>query len=120
MMKYFIILLMILSLFVQLSFGANQEDINNGLQIIDALAATNPKGTNENDLIIVIYVKNISESPITVLTQNLQDEIFLYEDRPKELHICLSASQLVAGAKVIPSFYDFFPVNLNPGEIAGI
>ncbi len=68
----------------------------------------------------MLYVKNVSDSTLTVLTKNLQDELYIYTDHPKELSLCLSVSRIIDGVKAIPSLYDFSPVILNPGETAEI
>jgi hypothetical protein len=110
-------------IFLILSPGSlvTQETKSNGdLEIAKALIVTDPSGDDRDDLKVLIYVKNTGRKTITVLTRNLQHEIFLYEDRPTELHITLSTSPTINGSSVILSLPFLAPVELHPGEVAEI
>ena len=119
-MKHFITILAITFFLAGFAQAAEQRDTSNGLEVVKVFVMTDSKGISKDDLIILLYVKNVSDFPITLLTHNLQDELYLYADRPKELSLNLSTSKSIDGAKVIPSLWDFSPVIINPKEIAEI
>ncbi len=102
------------------SLVTQETKSNSDLEIAKALIVTDPSGDDRDDLRVLIYVKNTGRKTITVLTRNLQHEIFLYEDRPKELHITLSTSPTINGSSVILSLPFLAPVELHPGEVAEI
>ena len=115
--------IILVAIFLMLSPGllmTQEANTNNGLEIVRALIVTDPSGDDRDDLRVLIYVKNTGRKTITVLTRNLQHEIFLYEDRPKELHITLSTSRTINGSSVILSLPFLAPVELHPGEVAEI
>ena len=102
------------------SLVTQETESNSDLEIAKALIVTDPSGDDRDDLRVLIYVKNTGRKTITVLTRNLQHEIFLYEDRPKELHITLSTTPTINGSSVILSLPFLAPVELHPGEVAEI
>ena len=102
------------------SLVTQETKSNSDLEIAKALIVTDPSGDGRDDLRVLIYVRNTGRKTITVLTRNLQHEIFLYEDRPIELHITLSTSPTINGSSVILSLPFLAPVELHPGEVAEI
>ncbi len=90
------------------------------LQIVRSLIMRDQEGATPDVLQVRLWVKNVGEKEITVLTRNLKFTLLNYDDRPKELSINLSTQMNIDGADVIPSLYDFSPVRLHPGEVAEI
>ena len=119
-MKYFFAIFSISFLLIASLVTAEQTDTSNSLEIVKVVVITSQKGVSKDDLRILFYVKNISDSALVVLTKNLQHELVLYTDRPIELSLNLSSAKTIDGAKIIPSLYDFSPVTLKQGEIAEI
>jgi len=100
--------------------GAYAQHCAKGLQVVRGLILSDTGGTTPDDLRVQLWVKNVGEKDITVLTRNLQFTLFNYTDKPKELSINLSTHTKIDGSPVIPSFYGFSPVTLKEGEIAEI
>ncbi len=100
--------------------NAHAQDMAKGLQVVRSLVFSDPHGTTAEDLRVRLWVKNVGENEVTVLTRNLQFTLFNYTDRPKELSIDLSAQTNIDGSPVIPSLSDLSPVTLQKGEIAEI
>ena len=119
-MRNKMILVVIFLILSPSSLVTQETKLNSDLEIAKALIVTDPSGDDRDDLRVLIYVKNTGRKTITVLTRNLQHEIFLYEDRLKELHITLSTSPTINGSSVILSLPFLAPVELHPGEVAEI
>lgn len=119
-MKDVVVILLALFCFLGSTMAAEKKDFANGLKVVKAMAHTDRKGKAKNDLVLVLYVKNISGSTTTVLTNNLQASLLNYTDKPKEIYIDLSTTKRIDDQDVVPSLPDLSPVILNPGEIAEI
>lgn len=96
------------------------QDDAKGLQIVRALIIPDQDGKTADDLKVRLFVKNVGEKDVSVLTRNLQLSLSNYTDKPKELSINLSAQADIDGSLVIPSLFDLSPVTLKKGESAEI
>lgn len=103
-----------------LCVSAHAQDIAKGLQVVRSLVVSDQHGTTPDDLRVLLWVKNVGENDVTVLTRNLQFTLFNHTAKPKELSIDLSAQANIEGSPVIPSLSDLSPVTLKKGEIAKI
>jgi len=100
--------------------GVHAQDTAKGLQVVRAFVVTDWDGTTPDDLTVRLWVKNVGENDVTLLTRGLQLTLFNHTDKPKELSIDLSAQMNIDGAPVIPSRFDLSPVTLRAGEIAEV
>jgi len=96
------------------------QDDAKGLQVVRALIIPDPDGKTASDLKVRLFVKNVEEKDVSVLTRNLQLSLSNYTDKPKELSINLSKQANIDGSLVIPSLFDLSPVTLKKGESAEI
>lgn len=89
------------------------------LTVIDAVIVPDYDFSDGSALIVYAYVKNISDQPVMVLTQNLTATLLEATDTdPAVVVLDIDGSDYVDGAKIIPSAYTFAPVELHPGEAA--
>ena len=116
-MKPFVTCIMIFTL---VCVGVHAQDVPKGIQVVRALIVSDQNGTTPDDLSVRLWVKNVGEKDVTVLSRNLQLTLFNHADKPKELSIDLSSQMIIDGAPVIPSLSDLSPVTLKHGEIAEI
>ena len=98
--------------------AARAQDVAKGLQVVRSMVVSDQDSTTRDDLRVLLWVKNIGEKDVTVLTRGLQLTLFNHTDKPKELSIDLSSQMNIDGAPVIPSLSDLSPVTLKTGEIA--
>ncbi len=98
--------------------AAPAQDVAKGLQVVRSMVVSDQDSTTPDDLRVLLWVKNIGEKDVTVLTRGLQLTLFNHTDKPKELSINLSSQMNIDGAPVIPSLSDLSPVTLKTGEIA--
>jgi hypothetical protein len=90
--------------------------VSNGLELGNVTATSDRESPNLRRISFQFTLRNVGITKVTVLTRNLQSELWDYEDPPKELHITISALPVRNGQQVHPPLAHFSPVNLKPGE----
>ena len=90
--------------------------VPNGLELGSVTAIANRESPHLRRISFQFTLRNVGMTKVTVLTRNLQSEIWDYKDPPKELHITISALPVQNGQKVHPPLAHFSPLNLKPGE----
>jgi signal recognition particle subunit SEC65 len=116
-----VVLLIVFSVAFGFSTGVSQfEEVPNGLELLWAKVAMGEQSSEYRNLNMTIAVKNISASEITLLTENLQDDLVNYKDwpdKPWEIHLNFMAFQIDSNNQyLIPPVSTFSPVTLKPGE----
>jgi hypothetical protein len=89
----------------------------NGLELLWSELTMGKQSPDFQNLIVAIAVRNISDSEITLLTENLQDDLVNYKDRPEkplEIHIDFNAFIMENGKDIIPPLSAFSPLTLKP------
>ena len=108
-------------IFLGISMGFSQfEKTPNGLELLWTKVTMGEKSPEYQTFIITIAIKNVSDSNITILTENLQDDLWRYKDKPWELHIDLSALQKENDTILIPLLSKYSPVTMKPGGTTAI
>jgi hypothetical protein len=89
--------------------------VPNGLEFGSVKAIANPESPKLRRISFRFTLHNVGMSSVTVLTQNLQSELWDYKDPPKELRITISALPVQNSRSIHPPLAHFSPINLKPG-----
>jgi hypothetical protein len=94
------------------------EQVSNGLEMLWAKVTKHKQSPEYQSLLVTFAVRNISDSKVTILTDNLQDDLVSYKewpDKPREIHIDYTAIKMENNREIIPPLSTFSPATLKPG-----
>jgi hypothetical protein len=112
---------LLFALFFCASRGVSQfEEAPDGLALLWTTATAGEPSSEFQNIVITMAVKNVSDSNIVILTENLQDDLWMYKEKPWELHLDLSAFQKENDTILIPLLSTYAPVTVKPKEVTTI